>query len=137
MRSLFLFCFAFLISTSVMAGSNFYYTYPMPRKTTPTDPLRMSPAYQISDHPENYIWDVDGKIGETEVHKDQVPLYSFKSGPGTPAGFIPVGTEVTLNYFRRAGKVTYYAVVEPDQKNVNPQTVLWLSGRFIKAKSLR
>ncbi len=123
---------------SVAAGnSKFYYTYPMPRKVTPTDPLRIHPAFQVPDFPERYVWVVDGKIGSKEVHKDQVPLYSFKDGPGTPAGFIPVGSEVTLDYFRRAGNVIYYAVVPPETKSVDPNMVLWLSGQFIKPKSLR
>ena len=129
--------FAFNLANLAFGKSGIYYTYPMPRKTTPTDPLRINPAFQVPDHPERYVWVIDGKIGSKEVFKEQVPLYSFKNGLGTPAGSIPVGTEVTLDYFRRAGKVTYYAVVTPETKDVNPVTTLWVSGVFVKPKSLK
>lgn len=100
-----------------------YLTYPMPPKSTPDDPLKVVPAFQVPEEPEKFIWKLTAPkhaMGITEV-----PVFSVNDrGDPSKVGVLPIGTIVQLDKFWAHGKIHFYSV--PWQGGLG-----WISGAFI------
>lgn len=113
-----------------MAGP-IHYTHPQPPHVKPSDPMRVSPAFEVPQHPERYTWKVTGKMAGKDIFPDGVPVYDFSGGSRGKVGTIPVGTEIKLDAFKNVGYVHYYQLpwTGPGPKFV------WISGNFIEPAS--
>lgn len=113
-----------------MAGP-IHYTYPQAPHVKPADPMRVSPAFEVPQHPERYTWKVTGKMAGKDIYPEGVPVYDFSGGSRGKVGTIPVGTEIKLDAFKNVGYVHYYQLpwTGPGPKFV------WISGNFIEPAS--
>ena len=122
---------ALLVATEALAAERrVTFTYPMPAKLRPADPMAIAPGSEIPQHPERFTWKTAPRPrADKKPSTDKtVPVYmEDDGGHPTIVGSLPVGTEVKLETVRTFGRAHYYAVpweAKPGQAN----KTAWIAG---------
>jgi hypothetical protein len=116
-------------------------TYPMPpRKLNQSpnplhkNPERIDPAMEVPVNLDDLKFTVKGSYAGTEFYKEKVPLWTFHDNFNDfESGFIPVGTEIKLEYFISRFSRHYYEVKNYRESSGEGATA-YLDGRFIKVE---
>jgi hypothetical protein len=105
-------------SSSAAKGPRKTWTYPMPQRPKPTDPLAKHPAYEVPQSPESIVWKTAAPKTGPNKNVTELPVYSFGSdNRRVRIGTVAVGTDVKLETFRVYGRVNYYAIpCDPDTR---------------------
>jgi hypothetical protein len=108
--------------TPPFKGKSFW-TYPMPPKQPPNDPLALTPSSQVPEDPEKFIWKLAAPKHAPSVTEAPVFYMDAVSRP-VKVGSLPMGTIVKLEQVRAQSKIHYYAIPWKGQTG-------WISGVFI------
>jgi hypothetical protein len=106
------------------------WTYPMPAKQKPADPMAQSPGAHVPESPERFVW----KTAPRPNVKDQlaVPVFQVSDdGRLTKVGTMPFGQTVTLETTRLGQREHYYGVAWGEAVPGKPRQTAWISGVYI------
>ena len=120
-----------LVSTLGIAQGKIHYTYPMPRKVKPADPLNVNPGFQVPEFQDNYQFvSAPSKYAGT----DKILVFSIENNRRARIGSMPAGTAIKMTSIAVVGKTIYYAVPWQIPGAGRPQ-IAWISGLNIKASA--
>ncbi len=124
-------------SPAFAAGKKFTWTYPMPPRAKPTDPMTVTVAKHIPEFPERYTWKTVAP-SYAKAAAD-VRVFSFgRDGQPVALGAIPLATAITFETFRFFGGFYYYSIPWPlgaQPAAGVPPTLAWVRGDHIAPAS--
>ena len=111
------------------APKKIWHTYPMPPTIKTTDPIAgLAPGKAIPENPEQYTWKVSAPKNEPKL--TIVPVYAGGARERlSKIGNVAVGTALTLDQVRLAGRVHYYGIKFTPEGG--KETMAWVSGNYV------
>lgn len=117
---------------NVVAAPKTWQTYPMPPKIKAADPMRINPGVTIPFKPERFTWKVAAPKNEPKI--TVVPVFSFAGGRMSKIGNVDLGTPLTLDEVRQAGRTHYYTLKFTPPGGT--ETTAWINGNYVVPTSL-
>lgn len=125
-----IYCCFMLLPELAIGVDGIHYTYPMPRKVVPADPLNINLGEQIPLGQDRYQFVT---ASSKYVGTDEIFVYLIDSSRRrSKIGTVPPGTGVTMTAVAAVGKTIYYEI---PWTGPGTAKTAWVSGYNLKATS--